>query len=146
MYASVLSKVRIAHCVHIYLPKRGVIVLDHPPHSLDLALLNFSLFPYFKGILKDLRYADLLEIQLHATYFSIDFKWILRWQFINGQFIAEQFYKRFIKNVLWRRKIFLKENRGFFSYSLLNETIHQTFRLTFNFWLWIYQTSYFRKN
>ncbi len=43
--------------------QRGVTVLDHPPHSPDLAPADFFLFPRKNEALKGARFADVSAIQ-----------------------------------------------------------------------------------
>jgi histone-lysine N-methyltransferase SETMAR len=49
--------------VHKFLAKNSITKMDHPPHSPDLALCGFWLFPKLKNALKGQRFADLSDIQ-----------------------------------------------------------------------------------
>jgi hypothetical protein len=50
-----------------FLTKKSILKLDYPPHSPDLALCDFWLFPELKTILKGYGFSDIANIQGHAT-------------------------------------------------------------------------------
>lgn len=53
--------------VRAFLAKRGVVVLDHPPYSPDLAPADFWLFPKLKLAMKGERYSSIKDIQDAVT-------------------------------------------------------------------------------
>lgn len=53
--------------VQEFLAKKGVVVLDHPPYSPDLAPADFWLFPKLKLAMKGHRYSSIRDIQTSVT-------------------------------------------------------------------------------
>lgn len=53
--------------VKSFMAKKGVLVINHPPYSPDLAPADFMLFPKLKGILKGRKFHDVQDIQKNVT-------------------------------------------------------------------------------
>jgi histone-lysine N-methyltransferase SETMAR len=56
-----------ALAVQVFLAKKSILKLDHPPYSPDLALCYFWLFPKLETALKGNRFSDIGNIQGHVT-------------------------------------------------------------------------------
>jgi hypothetical protein len=53
--------------VQVFLAKKSILRLEHPPYLPDIALCDFWLFPKLKATLKGHRFSDIADIQGHAT-------------------------------------------------------------------------------
>ncbi|GFW79251.1 uncharacterized protein TNCV_2476581 [Trichonephila clavipes] len=50
-----------------FLAVNGVVTLDHPPYSPDLALADFFLFPRLKSALKGKKFTYVTDVQSNVT-------------------------------------------------------------------------------
>jgi len=56
----------VSFIIRIYLAKHQISVVPHPPYSLDLAQVDFFLFPKLKTTLKGYHFQTIEEIQENA--------------------------------------------------------------------------------